>query len=693
MQNPGAKLKVTRAVALTSKMDYHCAVSSQRKPHTVANALKKPAWLARLRQNMLQIKPYATRRNALLAGGAIFSLIVVFYAAAFFWPRTVQFSYSADTCITNPAFLPKLISQNQSSSCAANPRPSLSLGGYPLYSHTTCINMIQAPEEHGEEVINLGAKLLAKRIKVKADAFPAIANQAALDSPIPTRQSFVLKLDTQDKTFDYQLLANDKTADCQKQDDKLSCATDALELTESERYNFVLQRLFRGDPVQQVFSREMTTVEPVFAADSSIRPDQTVYEKPDSLTLNMNREVTEAEGARVYKIDGENQEERREISTETDVEGAAVTVRFDEPLERQAAFVLEVERIAAADGGALAEPFLLPFKTSGGPQVQKVNIGHRKAPRGEDIILTFDAPVSREQDLSEFVKFEVNGGSFGARLNPRDNTLAINPSGTLPRCAPLTIRVLDGLENEFGVAGGSAWEFKSLTLCQEVAHIGISVQGRPIRAYHFGTGDSKILFVGGMHGNEKSSVRTLTQWIDELEANPGRIPSHREIIVVPDSNPDGFAGDERYNANNVYLNRNFPTHDWKPDVTFGDGTRNPTGGGTHPLSEPESKALAEFTLRLNPKLVLTYHSIAGFVIPNSSGDSDAQARAYAQSSDLRYASHDQTGELFPYDTSGAYEDWLHQKHDIPALLLELQTRANNEFPAHKNALWRMAELP
>jgi hypothetical protein len=88
--------------------------------------------------------------------------------------------------------------------------------------------------------------------------------------------------------------------------------------------------------------------------------------------------------------------------------------------------------------------------------------------------------------------------------------------------------------------------------------------------------------------------------------------------------------------------------------------------------------------------VLTYHAAGSVVIPNHSGDSNAVAIEYGKQSTVGYRS-DGSG-LFHYDTTGAFEDWLHDKPGIPALLIELQTRTSSDFSGHRNALWYIAGL-
>src|SRR5690606_17604114 len=88
--------------------------------------------------------------------------------------------------------------------------------------------------------------------------------------------------------------------------------------------------------------------------------------------------------------------------------------------------------------------------------------------------------------------------------------------------------------------------------------IGLSVQGRPIEVSCFGTGDRLALLVGGMHTGVELNTSTLAMELED-EARRGvlGIPDGTLLCVLPMLNPDGFAADERTNANGVDLNRNW----------------------------------------------------------------------------------------------------------------------------------------
>jgi protein MpaA len=128
--------------------------------------------------------------------------------------------------------------------------------------------------------------------------------------------------------------------------------------------------------------------------------------------------------------------------------------------------------------------------------------------------------------------------------------------------------------------------------------LGRSVRGRPIWAIEHGDGAGRIkaVVVGSIHGNETGGI----QIVRRLKTD--RVPAGVDLWLIESMNPDGVAAGTRQNADRVDLNRNFPWH-WrllgKPGFWEYSGPR--------PLSEPESRAVQAFLLRLHPALVLWYH--------------------------------------------------------------------------------------
>jgi len=125
--------------------------------------------------------------------------------------------------------------------------------------------------------------------------------------------------------------------------------------------------------------------------------------------------------------------------------------------------------------------------------------------------------------------------------------------------------------------------------------IGFSVRHRPIVAYHLGDPRKRpVLIIGEMHGDEPAGVR-LANAIVRGHASVEGI----NLWVVPTMNPDGYAAHRRQNAHKVDLNRNWP-----------DRWARLTGiyySGRKPRSEPETRAMQAFLLRLRPKYVVVLH--------------------------------------------------------------------------------------
>jgi protein MpaA len=151
--------------------------------------------------------------------------------------------------------------------------------------------------------------------------------------------------------------------------------------------------------------------------------------------------------------------------------------------------------------------------------------------------------------------------------------------------------------------------------------LGRSVEGRPIVAYELGDPSSarKVLVVGCVHGNEPAGI-AIANRLKELQP-----PAGVDLWVVPSFNPDGEAANTRGNAHGVDLNRNFPLG-WRPlaGVYF---------SGPRALSEPESRIMVGFMLRLRPVISIWYHQHLDLV--DESGGSAAVERRYAQLVGLR----------------------------------------------------------
>ena len=149
--------------------------------------------------------------------------------------------------------------------------------------------------------------------------------------------------------------------------------------------------------------------------------------------------------------------------------------------------------------------------------------------------------------------------------------------------------------------------------------IGRSVDGRKLWVYHWGDPDSSrsLLVVGCIHGNETAGIAVARLVIR------GRPAGESNVWVIPDLNPDGVIAGTRQNADGVDLNRNF-RYRWRPLGRRG----TPYYAGSAPLSEPESRAVARFILRVRPSVSIWFHQPYGVV--DQSGGSLSLERRFAR---------------------------------------------------------------
>jgi len=151
---------------------------------------------------------------------------------------------------------------------------------------------------------------------------------------------------------------------------------------------------------------------------------------------------------------------------------------------------------------------------------------------------------------------------------------------------------------------------------------GMSVLGTPILYKEYPPLPGKraplgrVLLIGGIHGDEYSSVSIVFKWMKTLDRyHSGLFHWH----IVPLLNPDGLLRQhsQRMNEHNVDLNRNFPMHDWEnttQEYWVNTTLRNPRlYPGHSALSEPESKWLVQEIDSFQPDVIVSVHAPYGVV--------------------------------------------------------------------------------
>jgi len=225
--------------------------------------------------------------------------------------------------------------------------------------------------------------------------------------------------------------------------------------------------------------------------------------------------------------------------------------------------------------------------------------------------------------------------------------------------------------------------------------IGQSVAGRAIEAFTYGSGETHLLFVGGIHGGyEWNSVLLAYQFIDYLEANPNIIPTDLTVTVIPSANPDGLfavvgkdgrftvadvpattpTGAGRFNAHTVDLNRNFDCK-WKPESMW---RGNVVSAGTAAFSEPESAALRDFVLFYHPVSVVFWHSQSNAVYASECTNGILPETLTVMNTYAKAAQYPAVSTFDAYPVTGDAEGWL-ASINIPAITVELSTHDTIEW--------------
>lgn len=188
----------------------------------------------------------------------------------------------------------------------------------------------------------------------------------------------------------------------------------------------------------------------------------------------------------------------------------------------------------------------------------------------------------------------------------------------------------------------------------EWREIGRTHQDRPLRVRTAGGGPRRVLWIGGIHGNEREG-RIATARLPEVFLERG-LGERVTLTILEDANPDGSARNTRGNSRGVDLNRNFPARNFR--------TATATAGG-QPLSQPESLALHDLILDLQPDLILVAHSWGGRTFVNFDGPAEAIARRFSEQSGLPMVRSDE----FP-PTPGSLGSWVGRDLGIPIVTIE-----------------------
>lgn len=161
-----------------------------------------------------------------------------------------------------------------------------------------------------------------------------------------------------------------------------------------------------------------------------------------------------------------------------------------------------------------------------------------------------------------------------------------------------------------------------------------------------------ILVIGVFHGEEPQGKYLIENYIS--------LQKNSSLLFIPCLNPDGLKNKKRTNANDIDLNRNFPTKNWQLTE------KNEFFGGNSPASEIETKFLIEVIEEYKPELIVTLH--APFKVVNYDGPAKDISEKIGKI--ISYPVEASIG----YPTPGSFGTYCGIERNIPTVTLELDEK-------------------
>ncbi|MFW6210295.1 MAG: M14 family zinc carboxypeptidase [Patescibacteria group bacterium] len=231
--------------------------------------------------------------------------------------------------------------------------------------------------------------------------------------------------------------------------------------------------------------------------------------------------------------------------------------------------------------------------------------------------------------------------------------------------------------------------------------LGTTAGGNDITAHHFGTGETEILLIGGIHGGYSWNTALLGyELVDYFEADESRVPENLRVTVIPVLNPDGiettlgttdrFAAADalatteaervagRFNANDVDLNRNFDC-EWTATAQWRE---QEVSGGSAPFSEPAAQVIRDYINVNDPAAAIVWFSAEGVVYPASCDGIPSNAANDLADTFSTAANYPVTEEFIAYTITGDMANWF-ARQEIPTISVLLTDHQNTEWSKNR----------
>ncbi|MDP4108939.1 MAG: M14 family metallopeptidase [Bacillota bacterium] len=294
--------------------------------------------------------------------------------------------------------------------------------------------------------------------------------------------------------------------------------------------------------------------------------------------------------------------------------------------------------------------------------------------------------------------------------NPGKNPNDLRPGQQLT--VPFGINVVDtNISYTYEILERDVAGLKARYPFIETGVAGKSVLNKNLYYIKLGVGPNQVFYNAAHHSLEWITSPLLMKFAEEFAKayadgrtlpggySPRRIWDESSIYIIPMVNPDGvdlvlnglspdnpfyedlirwnkgssdFSSDWQANIRGVDLNHNYNAA-WEEskaaEPVYGITGPGPTRySGPFPESEPESKAVADFTRNRNFRLVLAYHTQGEVIYWDFMGMAPPEARTIAEafSKDSGYKL-DETAGIASY---AGYKDWFIKEYRRPGFTIE-----------------------
>ncbi|WP_438432007.1 M14 family zinc carboxypeptidase [Gorillibacterium sp. sgz500922] len=252
----------------------------------------------------------------------------------------------------------------------------------------------------------------------------------------------------------------------------------------------------------------------------------------------------------------------------------------------------------------------------------------------------------------------------------------------------------------------------------ETGAIGESVLGKPLPVVRIGEGPVEVHVNAAIHANEWITAAVIMKILEDLSSaysggtalqgrNVRELLSRTSLWIVPMLNPDGvelvqeglaaahpyyrqllewnggsydFSG-WKANIRGVDLNDQFPAG-WEIErerrAVSGPGPRDWPGNA--PLSEPESRSLAEFTQAMDFRLVVALHT-QGQEIYYTYRGLEPPVSAEIAANFARVSGYTPVADI---ESDAGYKDWFIQEYRLPGFTIE-SGKGTNPLPTDQFA--------